>query len=149
MYVTQEGNEGFAIQPELIARYFIRDDLNVRLQFFPRWSQDWLIWREDTLFASYRRKQQRLDLDVNWFPGSRTNCASRRSGWASTPTIPPPTGSVPVAACSKAATACPPSPATPSACSCATATNSRRSANSTSSTPAAATHRVRGRTPSR
>jgi hypothetical protein len=71
VYVTQEGNEGFAIQPELIARYFIRDDLNVRLQFFPRWSQDWLIWREDTLFASYRRKQQRLDLDVNWFPGSR------------------------------------------------------------------------------
>ncbi len=71
LYMTQEGNDGYAIQPELIARYFIRDNLNVRLLFFPRWSQDWLIWREDTLFASYRRKQRRLDLDVNWFPGGR------------------------------------------------------------------------------
>ena len=71
LYVTQEGNDGHAIQPELIARYFIRDDLNVRLLFFPRWSQDWLIWRQDTLFASYRRKQMRVDFDVNWFPGSR------------------------------------------------------------------------------
>lgn len=71
LYVTQEGNDGHAVQPELIARYFIRDDLNVRLLFFPRWSQDWLIWREDNLFASYRRKQMRVDFDVNWFPGSR------------------------------------------------------------------------------
>ena len=71
LWITQEGNEGHAAQPEMILRYFPRDDLDLRLSFMPRWSQDWLIWREDTLFASYRRKRHSVDFDVNWFPGER------------------------------------------------------------------------------
>lgn len=71
LWITQEGNHGHAAQPEMILRYFPRDHLDLRLAFFPRWSQDWLIWREDTLFASYRRKRHSVDFDVNWFPGAR------------------------------------------------------------------------------
>jgi len=71
LWITQEGNRGHAIQPELSLRYFPRDHLDLRLQFVPRWSQDWLIWRQDTLLASYRRKRHALDLDANWFPGAR------------------------------------------------------------------------------
>jgi hypothetical protein len=71
LYGLQEGNDGYAIQPEASLRFFPRDDLDLQLLFEPRWSQDWLIWREDTLFASYRRRQARLEFDVNWFPGAR------------------------------------------------------------------------------
>ncbi len=69
--VTQEGNRGHAAQPEVSLRYYPRDNLDLRLALFPRWSQDWLIWREDSLFASYRRKRHSVDFDLNWFPGER------------------------------------------------------------------------------
>ena len=72
LFVTQEGNDGgYAVQPEGILRWFPRDDLDFRVSFFPRWSQDWLLWQQDTLFASYRRKQNRLTFDANWYPGWR------------------------------------------------------------------------------
>ena len=71
LWIGQEGNRGYAIEPELSLRYFPRDNLDLHLQFFPRWSQDWLIWRQDTLFASYRRKRNEVSFDANWFPGAR------------------------------------------------------------------------------
>jgi hypothetical protein len=70
-WLTQEGDRGHAAQPEMILRYYPRDDLDLRLALFPRWSQDWLMWRQDTLFASYRRKRHSVDFDLNWFPGER------------------------------------------------------------------------------
>lgn len=72
LYVTQEGNDGgFAVQPEAVLLYYPRDDLDLRLAFEPRWSSDWLIWQQDTLLASYRRKQNTLGFDANWYPGNR------------------------------------------------------------------------------
>ena len=71
VWAFQEGNDGYAVQPEAGVAYYPRENLDLRLQFLPRWSQDWLLWREDTLFASYRRQQRRLDFDVNWDPGQR------------------------------------------------------------------------------
>jgi len=71
LWAGQEGNRGHAIQPELSLRYFPRDNLDLHLQFVPLWSQDWLIWQEDTLLASYRRKRHSLGFDLNWFPGAR------------------------------------------------------------------------------
>lgn len=72
LYVTQEGNEGgYAVQPEGILLYYPRDDLDFRVSFKPRWSSDWLLWERDTLLASYRRKQNRLTFDANWYPGWR------------------------------------------------------------------------------
>lgn len=70
-WVFQEGNDGYAAQPEGIVSWFPSERLDLRLLFYPRWSRDWLIWREDTLFASYRRKQMQVDFDINWFPGNR------------------------------------------------------------------------------
>ncbi len=71
LWVGQEGNHGHAAQPELALRYFPRDNLDLHLQFVPTWSQDWLIWRQDSLFASYRSRRQSLNFDLNWFPGAR------------------------------------------------------------------------------
>lgn len=71
LWAGQEGNRGRALQPELSLRYFPRDHLDLHLQFVPLWSQDWLIWHEDTLLASYRRKRHSLGFDLNWFPGAR------------------------------------------------------------------------------
>lgn len=72
LWITQEGNDGgFAVQPEAIVRWFPIDHLDFRLSLLPRWSQDWLIWQQDTLLASYRRRQNRLAFDVNWYPGWR------------------------------------------------------------------------------
>lgn len=66
--VLQEGNDGYAIQPEATVHWFPRDDLDLRLLAYPLWSQDWLLWEEGTLFTSYKRRQMRLDLDLGWYP---------------------------------------------------------------------------------
>ncbi len=72
LWITQEGEHGgFAVQPEGIVRWFPMDHLDFRLSFLPRWSQDWLLWQQDTLLASYRRRQNRLAFDANWYPGRR------------------------------------------------------------------------------
>ncbi|MGO1719832.1 MAG: DUF5916 domain-containing protein [Luteimonas sp.] len=69
--VLQEGDDGYAIQPEATVRWFPRDDVDLSLLVSPLWSQDWLIWEQDTLFSSYRRRQLQLDVDMSWYPGSR------------------------------------------------------------------------------
>lgn len=72
LWVTQEGERGgYAVQPEAIVRWFPLDHLDFRLSFLPRWSQDWLVWQRDDQLAGYRRRQNRLAFDVNWYPGQR------------------------------------------------------------------------------
>lgn len=69
--LLQEGNDGYAIQPEATVHWFPRDDLDLRLLAYPLWSQDWLLWEEGTLFTSHRRRQMRLDVDLGWYPFTR------------------------------------------------------------------------------
>lgn len=65
------GNEALAQQFKAKLRYHPRDDLDMGLTVLPHWSRDWLLWREGTLFGSYRSRRQEAAMDLNWFPGRR------------------------------------------------------------------------------
>lgn len=69
--LLQEGNEDLAAQLRGELRYYPRDDLDIGLTLMPHWSRDWLLWREDTLFASYHSQRCEASMNVNWFPGRR------------------------------------------------------------------------------
>ncbi len=66
----QAGDEDYAFEAEGKLEYFAREDFNVALRVSSLWSRDWLIWREDNLLASYRRRRGILAADLNWFPAA-------------------------------------------------------------------------------
>ena len=66
--LLQEGNEDYAFELEAKAEYFAREDLSAALRTVLLWSDDWLIWREDNLLASFHRTQTLVAADLNWFP---------------------------------------------------------------------------------
>jgi len=66
--VLQEGNDDYAARVDSKLEFYPRDDFNVSLRVLMRWSRDWLIWQEDTLLASFHRRQGLIAHDLNWFP---------------------------------------------------------------------------------
>jgi hypothetical protein len=66
--LLQEGNDDFAFEVETNVEYFARDDFSTSLRTVMLWSRDWLIWQNDNLLASFKRKSAVLEADVNWFP---------------------------------------------------------------------------------
>ena len=69
--VTQEGNDGYAVQLEAKAEWFVRENFTVDAFLNPRYSEDWLIWREDDLLASFEREQVAFGANLHWFPAPR------------------------------------------------------------------------------
>lgn len=70
-WIFQEGLDDHAFQLETELSYQFSERLDINLLWFPRWSRDWLIWREGTLLASYERMQNYATVDLNWFPAPR------------------------------------------------------------------------------
>jgi uncharacterized protein DUF5916 len=70
-WLFQEGLDGHAFQLEPEISYQVSERLDFNLFWYPRWSRDWLVWREDTLLASYERLQNKVGLDINWFPATK------------------------------------------------------------------------------
>ena len=64
----QEGNDDFAFEIESKLEHFTRPDFGWSVRGAMLWSRDWLIWRQDTLLASYHRTRALIGGDVNWFP---------------------------------------------------------------------------------
>jgi hypothetical protein len=69
-WIFQEGNDDFAWQLESSIEYFPRDNLTIAAYVSPRWSRDWLIWREADLLATYRREQVESGVNVDFFPAA-------------------------------------------------------------------------------
>jgi len=67
----QEGLGGRAFQLETQLTMQATETLSLSLSWYPRWSDDWLVWREEDLFARYERRQVDARLGANWFPAAR------------------------------------------------------------------------------
>jgi hypothetical protein len=64
----QEGDEDYAVEFEALVEHYTREDLTVSLGAELVWSRDWLLWQEDTLLASFHKREASLAANLNWFP---------------------------------------------------------------------------------
>ncbi|MBL8299721.1 MAG: hypothetical protein JNN30_15400 [Rhodanobacteraceae bacterium] len=70
-WFLQEGQGGWAFQPEISLAYSVNDRLTLDGEIRPRWSRDWLIWLADDRLARYHRTQWDTSLNINWFPKAK------------------------------------------------------------------------------
>jgi hypothetical protein len=68
--LLQEGNDDHAFELESKLEHFTRADFGWSVRGAMLWSRDWLIWRQDTLLASFNRTRALIAGDLNWFPAS-------------------------------------------------------------------------------
>ncbi|HEV8333103.1 MAG TPA: DUF5916 domain-containing protein [Steroidobacteraceae bacterium] len=67
----QQGVEGYSGSIEFNTTWYATDALTLRLIALPELSEDWLLWRGNTLFGSYRSKLLQLDFRADWIPRPR------------------------------------------------------------------------------
>ena len=67
----QEGLGGRAFQFESQLTLQATESLSLSASWYPRWSDDWLVWREGDLFARYERRQVDARFGLTWFPATR------------------------------------------------------------------------------
>ncbi len=60
------GNHKLGYEIELSPRYFLSDALSVSVNPQYAVTPDWLVWREDNLIGSYRRRSLELGVGVDW-----------------------------------------------------------------------------------
>lgn len=70
-YVYQQGVSDYTEQLLLKATWFASDELTLRLLLQPEVSQDWLLWRGENLFGSYRSKSLTYEARIDWIPYPR------------------------------------------------------------------------------
>jgi hypothetical protein len=69
--VFQEGIDGWGFGIESGATWYPHENFNIDLSLNPRWSNDWLIWMQDDLLATFSNRQARTNLLTTWFPAER------------------------------------------------------------------------------
>ena len=60
-YLFQQGVQDYSALAAAAAAWYPTENLTLRLDLLPQYSDDWLLWEEDNLFGSYRA--ERLDFD--------------------------------------------------------------------------------------
>lgn len=55
----------------LSATWYPNPDLNIYLDFYPEWTNDWLMWEGGTSFGRYARRSDSATLNLSWFPAPR------------------------------------------------------------------------------
>lgn len=70
-WTFQEGVNGRAWQLETNLRLQWTPALASEIEWYPRVSNDWLIWREADQLTSLDRRQDYLSLNLDWFPADR------------------------------------------------------------------------------
>jgi hypothetical protein len=70
-WTFQEGVAGRAWQLETQLRLQWTPTLASQFEWYPRVSDDWLIWREGSQLSSYDRRQDYLSLNLDWLPADR------------------------------------------------------------------------------
>lgn len=68
LYGYQQGVSGYSGWTEIGLSYFPRENLTLRLNVIPAYSADWLLWRGDNAFGSYRTQRCDIDFHLDWFP---------------------------------------------------------------------------------
>jgi len=67
-FVFQEGNEDYTFEAGGLVEHYTREDLTVSVETELVWSRDWLLWQEDTLLASFHKREASVAANLNWFP---------------------------------------------------------------------------------
>jgi hypothetical protein len=70
-WLNQGALGGWGLQINADYTWFIDEHLNLEIYAQPNVSPDWLLWRGDTLFASFDRRQVEAGINLNWFPAER------------------------------------------------------------------------------
>lgn len=82
-YLFQQGVEDYSARLQLGVTWFPMEDLTLRFDVLPQWSEDWLLWEpaevrvlQDrpvtrNLFGAYRARRLDTDLRVDWIPAPR------------------------------------------------------------------------------
>jgi hypothetical protein len=70
-YVYQQGVKDYSAWMQLQAMWYAMEQLTVRLDLLPQWSDDWLLWQQGNLFGSYRAKRLDFDFRLDWIPSPR------------------------------------------------------------------------------
>jgi hypothetical protein len=66
--VFQEGLDDWAVEFEGNVTWYPSDQLNFDVKVKPVWSNDWLIWMQDTQFGQFSRQKVTGEISSNWFP---------------------------------------------------------------------------------
>lgn len=69
--LAEEGLDGVAFEPGGAITYEASETLTLDAFAYPRFSRDWLLWRDGTLFARFESNRVRSGLNVNWFPAEK------------------------------------------------------------------------------
>jgi len=70
-YVFQQGVEGYSGWLQFLAAWYPTEKLTLRLDLLPQYSDDWLLWQNDTLFGSFRAERLDFDFRLDWIPAVR------------------------------------------------------------------------------
>lgn len=70
-YVFQQGVEGYSGWIQFAANWYPLEQLTLRLDLLPQYSDDWLLWEDGNLFGSYRAKRLDFEFRLDWIPAPR------------------------------------------------------------------------------
>lgn len=70
-YVFQQGVEGYSGWVQFAANWYPLEQLTLRLDLLPQWSDDWLLWEDGNLFGSYRARRLDFEFRLDWIPVPR------------------------------------------------------------------------------
>jgi hypothetical protein len=70
-YTFQEGVSGFAERLSATALWYPNEQLTLRMDLFPYYENDWLLWSHDNLFGSYRARRLDYGFRLDWVPTPR------------------------------------------------------------------------------
>lgn len=81
-YLYQQGVTDYSAWLQLGVSWYPHENLTLRLDLLPQWSDDWLLWTGDSveiqdnrdidnLFGSYRSERLDLDFRLDWIPSPR------------------------------------------------------------------------------
>jgi hypothetical protein len=79
-YLFQQGVEDYSAWLQFGVSWYPREDLTVRWNLLPQWSDDWLLWdsarqnkifRRNDLFGSYSAERLDADFRLDWIPSPR------------------------------------------------------------------------------
>ena len=70
-YLFQQGVDGYSAWLQFVTTWYAHENLTLRLDLLPQWSDDWLLWQESNLFGSFGSERLDFDLRLDWIPAPK------------------------------------------------------------------------------
>ena len=70
-YTFQEGVSGLAERLSFTTLWYPSEQLTLRMDLYPYYEDDWLLWDHDNVFGSYRARRLDYDFRLDWVPTPR------------------------------------------------------------------------------